>query len=62
MRDYYRELLIKLIEIHPEIFKRYGPNCYIKGFCPEGKLTCGKMEYVRQDFANLAHNSGKKGK
>jgi thymidylate synthase (FAD) len=51
MREYYRELLNKLIEMCPNIFKRFGPNCYIKGYCPEGKLTCGKMEFIKQDFA-----------
>jgi len=51
MREYYRELINKLIEMHPKIFKRFGPNCYVKGYCPEGKLTCGQMEFVKQDFA-----------
>jgi len=51
MRDYYRELLNKLMEKHPSIFKRFGPNCYTKGSCPEGKLTCGKMQFVKEDFA-----------
>lgn len=51
MRMYYRELINKLTEMHPGIFKRFGPNCYTRGYCPEGKLTCGKMEYVKQDFA-----------
>ncbi len=51
MREYYRELLNKLMEQYPNIFKRFGPNCYTKGYCPEGKLTCGKMEFVKQDFA-----------
>lgn len=51
MREYYRELINKLTEKHPSIFKRFGPNCYTKGYCPEGKLTCGKMEFVKQDFA-----------
>jgi len=51
MREYYRELLNILIQDDPSIFKRFGPNCYTKGYCPEGKLTCGKMEFVKQDFA-----------
>lgn len=51
MREYYRELLSQLIEKSPDIFKRFGPNCYTKGYCPEGKLTCGKMQFVKEDFA-----------
>lgn len=51
MREYYRELLKILIEQCPDVFKRFGPNCYTKGYCPEGKLTCGKMQFVKEDFA-----------
>ena len=54
MREYYRELTIKLTERYPNIFKRFGPNCYTKGYCPEGKLTCGKMQFVKEDFAWIA--------
>lgn len=51
MRDYYKQLINKLSETNPNIFKRFGPNCVTKGYCPEGKLTCGKMEFVKKDFA-----------
>lgn len=51
MRVYYKEIIKQLIKLHPDIFKRFGPNCCTKGYCPEGKLTCGKMEAVKQDFA-----------
>ncbi|MDD2376227.1 MAG: FAD-dependent thymidylate synthase [Clostridia bacterium] len=51
MREYYREILNQLIEKHPSIFKKFGPNCYTKGYCPEGKLSCGKMQFVKEDFA-----------
>ncbi|MCX8075078.1 MAG: FAD-dependent thymidylate synthase [Clostridia bacterium] len=51
MQSYYRELLTKLREINPNIFNRFGPSCFTKGYCPEGKLTCGKMVEVKQDFA-----------
>lgn len=56
MREYYRELLNILIEKCPNLFKRFGPNCYTKGCCPEGKLTCGKMQFVKEDFAWTAQS------
>lgn len=35
----------------PAIFNRVGPNCYInKGFCPEGKLSCGKRKAVMDRY------------
>ena len=53
MKSYYKELIEKLIQVSPSIFKRFGPNCYTKGYCPEGKMTCGKMEDVKQEFKNI---------
>lgn len=51
MRMYYKEILNQLVKKYPKLFKRFGPNCVTKGYCPEGKLTCGKMDIVKQDFA-----------
>lgn len=31
-----------LVNECPEIFNLSGPNCFFKGKCSEGKLTCGK--------------------
>lgn len=56
MREYYKELLKILMEECPDVFKRFGPNCYTKGYCPEGKLTCGKMQFVKEDFAWTAQS------
>lgn len=34
-------------KVLPSIFNRVGPNCYInRGFCPEGKMGCGKRKEV----------------
>lgn len=37
-------LLQKLREAYPVLFSLYGPSCYVKGVCPEGRMTCGKKE------------------
>ncbi|MNT17462.1 FAD-dependent thymidylate synthase [compost metagenome] len=51
MQEYYKELLKILIQNNSDIFRRFGPNCVTRGYCPEGKLTCGKMKLVKEDFA-----------
>lgn len=48
-----RELAIKMLEelkkVYPVLFKNAGPGC-IKGPCPEGNMTCGKILEVREKF------------
>lgn len=36
-------------EASPELFNQAGPKCLI-GKCPEGKLSCGKIEEVRKEY------------
>jgi thymidylate synthase (FAD) len=33
-------------DAEPTIFKNVGPYCFMLGFCPEGKFTCGKINEV----------------
>lgn len=46
------EMLRQVREISPILFKNIGPKC-IKGPCPEGKMTCGKILQIREKFNNL---------
>lgn len=39
-------LLDILRERYPVLFSLYGPSCFMLGYCPEGKMTCGKTEEV----------------
>lgn len=49
--------MLKLLRAHsPEVFGHFGPSCYLFGYCPEGKLACGKMDEVRARFGS--HDSG----
>ncbi|MEK6775865.1 MAG: FAD-dependent thymidylate synthase [bacterium] len=46
------EMLRKVKAVAPMLFKEAGPGC-LKGKCPEGKMTCGKTEEVREKFRNM---------
>lgn len=37
-------------DIELELFTGMGPYCFILGFCPEGRFTCGKIEEVRKKY------------
>lgn len=45
----------KMLEIlrnkEPELFRFYGPSCYADGFCPEGRLTCGSMNEMKEKYS-----------
>ncbi len=57
MQMYYKELINKLREVYPNIFKRFGPSCFTRGYCPEGKLTCGKIDLVKKEYTYIkSHN------
>lgn len=43
------EMLRLVTRTAPTIFRNAGPNC-LKGRCPEGKYTCGKVKDVREFF------------
>lgn len=52
IRDLADEMLRQVRSVAPSIFKEAGPNC-LKGPCPEGKMTCGKITEVRTKYATL---------
>lgn len=43
-------MLQQLRESCAELYGHFGPSCYLLGHCPEGKLTCGKMDEVCAGF------------
>lgn len=49
IRDMAERMLRLVREAAPTIFGRYGPGC-LYAPCPEGKMTCGKIEEVRKKF------------
>jgi len=40
------EMLRLVCEVAPTLFRKAGPSC-VRGGCPEGKMTCGKITEVR---------------
>lgn len=46
------EMLKSVKKVYPILFKTAGPAC-LTGPCPEGKMTCGKIEEVRKKFKNI---------
>lgn len=52
IREMATRCLVLAKEIYPTLFKNAGPGC-VSGPCPEGPMTCGKIEEVRATFKNL---------
>lgn len=50
------EMLRLVKEVAPNIFKTAGPPC-LRGNCPEGKMSCGKMDEVRKYFLKLGEKT-----
>lgn len=50
---YANDLLRKLRAISPDLFSLYGPSCYVLGYCPEGKMTCGRASEIKELFTNM---------
>lgn len=51
-----RELAIKMLElvkpVAPAIFEKAGPGC-VRGACPEGARSCGKVSEMREKFNSM---------
>ena len=62
-QDEIRELATKMYElvysIAPNIFKYSGPSCVVLGRCPEGKMTCGKLNEMKEKFEDIRNNNRK---
>lgn len=46
------EMLQLVKDVAPVIFEKAGPSC-LEGPCPEGALTCGKIQQVRAFFESI---------
>lgn len=46
--------MLRLLRRHfPALYDGFGPSCYVRGQCPEGKLSCGNAGEVVAEFRNL---------
>ncbi|MBQ8600383.1 MAG: FAD-dependent thymidylate synthase [Clostridia bacterium] len=49
IRDLATQMLMLVREVCPTIFRYAGPPC-VAGKCPEGKMTCGKANEMKEKF------------
>lgn len=54
IRNLAIEMLKLVIEVAPNVFKIAGPGC-VTGKCPEGNMSCGEMEAVREKFKSISN-------
>lgn len=52
IRELGIDMLKSVKKVYPILFKNAGPSC-LKGPCPEGTMTCGRIKEVRQKFNSL---------
>jgi thymidylate synthase (FAD) len=55
IRDMAERMLAHVKRVAPTIFAKSGPGC-LYAPCPEGKMTCGKIEEVRKKFGVKKNN------
>jgi len=52
IREMATEMLKKVKEVAPVLFKHAGPGC-LNGPCPEGNMSCGKAKEIREKFSKF---------
>jgi len=52
IRELALEMLKQVKNVSPTLFKYAGPSC-LNGNCPEGKMTCGIVQEVREKYGKL---------
>ncbi len=52
IRALAKQMLTLVKPVAPTLFAKAGPGC-VSGPCPEGKMTCGELVAVREEFAEL---------
>ena len=48
-------MLVEVRRVEPELFRKAGPYCFQKGYCEEGRFSCGRMEEVREKYRRLGY-------
>ena len=50
IRNLANEMLRLCKGVAPQIFKYAGPSCVMLGKCPEGKMSCGKINEMKERY------------
>ncbi len=53
IQEFAVDFLKKLRKVAPDLFSFYGPSCYAAGYCPEGRMTCGRAAEIKEAFKAL---------
>lgn len=57
IREMARLMLIEVKKVAPILFTKSGPACVAEGFCPEGKMSCGKAAEMQALYATLGQEA-----
>lgn len=52
IREVAYQMLMLVKSVAPHIFSKSGPSC-MRGACPEGNMSCGKIKEVREKYGKL---------
>lgn len=52
IREVANQMLVLVRAVAPDLFLSAGPGC-VRGACPEGKMTCGRAQEMREFYRKL---------
>ncbi|MFW5855800.1 MAG: FAD-dependent thymidylate synthase [Bacillota bacterium] len=52
IRSIGRQMLTAVKKVAPVLFENVGPPCVMEGKCPEGELSCGRIERLQEKGDN----------
>ena len=47
IRSIAKQMLSRVKKVAPSIFKNAGPPCVVDGYCPEGDMSCGRIDKIK---------------
>lgn len=56
IRSLANQMLKQVKEISPVLFEKAGAPCIAEGYCPEGELSCGRLERIKKGMIINAKN------
>lgn len=48
IRSLANQMLKQVKEIAPVLFEKAGPPCEAEGYCPEGEMSCGRIDSIKR--------------
>ena len=60
IRELAEEMFKLVYPIAPNLFSNAGPSCVSEGICPEGSMSCGKQEEMRNKYAGIKERFSKR--